>query len=435
MNVWNGSQFCNAKGAVSVGMDGRTEYGMKRWAERARLLIITSTFPRHLEDKEPPFVFELSRRLAKTFRVTILAPHAPGSKSLERMAGMVVVRYRYDIERWEQLAYDGGILAKLKHKPWLYLRVPLFLLGQGLAVWQLAQRLTFTVIHAHWVIPQGLMAVLATRLLTYKPALLVTCHGGDLFGLKGRFLTGIKRWVLHRADAVTVVSEAMQHTVIQELGICKEKVSIIPMGVDTQCVFTPPDQSRNRDPYTLLFVGRLVEKKGVLYLLEALVDVIQQYPACRLLIAGAGPDEPALQQQVHLLGIQERVIFLGNMKQCYLAELYRWATICIVPSIVAEGGDQEGLGLVLVEAMACECPVIASDLPAIRDAVIPGITGMLVPQKNSKALAGAIVELLANPQRRQDLSFQGQGHVRRFFDWKSISRRYATLLNDCSSRH
>ena len=134
------------------------------------LVITTSTFPRWEADSEPRFVYDLSRRLTAWFNVIVLAPHAAGAKTTELWHGMQIYRYRYAPTAWETLAYNGGITANLKQKPWKMLLLPLFFAGQCWALHKLLKTYPVAVVHAHWLIPQGLMAALALWGKSEKPA-------------------------------------------------------------------------------------------------------------------------------------------------------------------------------------------------------------------------------------------------------------------------
>ena len=158
---------------------------MSTRAPRISILVLTSTFPRWKGDVEPPFVHELARRLTDSFDVHVLAPHAPGSKRREILDGVHVHRFRYAPSVLERLAYQGGILANLKKSPLLFGLVPFFLAAQLLAAIHLLMRQPIQVIHAHWIFPQGMVALLARALSRSKAKVLCTSHGGDLYGLKG----------------------------------------------------------------------------------------------------------------------------------------------------------------------------------------------------------------------------------------------------------
>ena len=395
---------------------------------RPRVLVLTSTFPRWENDTEPAFIFELSRRLTVSFDVTVLSPRTPGSKRKENMAGLRVIRFPYFFSQWEKLAmHGGGILNQLKTNPAYYLMVPFFLLGQLLAIIRLVRNEHFDLIHAHWLIPQGFIAALSLLITGKRVPLLCTSHGGDLFALKGKGLQRLKRWVMDKSATLTVVSKAMKKTVV-DMGVAPDKVEVIPMGVDLKGLFTP-DPGVQRKTDELLFVGRLVEKKGVHFLLEAMPAVIKKHPTVRLILAGSGPMEQELRQQAQRLHLSEKIDFSGMVSQTRLPELYRTATLAIFPFIVAKSGDQEGFGLVQVEAMGCECPFIAGDLPAIHDIITHEENGLIFPSGNAQALADAIIKLLDDPELRGRLAVAGRKTVVQKFDWEVIAGKYAGVYD------
>lgn len=391
------------------------------------LLVTASTFPRWEGDSEPRFVYDLSQRLTETFKVIVLAPHAAGAKTDELWTGIQVHRYRYAPETWETLAYNGGITANLKQTPWKVLLLPLFFAGQWWALRQLLKTYPVTTVHAHWLIPQGLIAALALWGKSEKPALICTSHGGDLFGLQGTISTHLKRWVVQRCQALTVVSHAMLAPIHALVGTNPPPISVIPMGTDLQQTFIPCPKV-NRAPNQLLFVGRLVEKKGLPYLLHALQQLLPHHPDLQLVVAGSGPAQAELMQLSETLGIHQQVRFVGRMEHANLVQLYQTSTLAVFPFIQAADGDMEGLGLVMIEAMGCGCPVLASDLPAVRDVIHHGETGQLVAAADSTALAKAIESLLANPIQRHTLSTQALVAVHKSFDWESIAQHYQYYL-------
>lgn len=392
---------------------------------KPQILVLTSTFPRWKGDAEPPFVYELCRRLAASYEVWVLAPHAKGAAVREQFDGLNIVRYRYFPERLENIAYEGGITAKLRKTPANYLVLPFFLLSQWLAVRQLLRHRTFAAIHAHWLIPQGFVAITCAGART-RPPILCTSHGGDLFGLKGAVAGWLKRLVLRHAQHHTVVSEAMKDAEIA-LGAAPDRIDVIPMGVDLSETFVPEQTARSAT--SLLFVGRLVEKKGLAYLLEALPPLLADFPDLTLRIAGDGPDRPALEQLAASLGLAMHVRFLGRTDNAQLPALYQQAGIVAFPSVVAQNGDQEGFGLVAVEALGCECALVATDLPAMRDFLEDQANALIVPQKDTHSLTAALRTLLEDPALRARLGRAGRSSVLDRFDWPVIADRYATIVD------
>jgi glycosyltransferase involved in cell wall biosynthesis len=181
-------------------------------------------------------------------------------------------------------------------------------------------------------------------------------------------------------------------------------------------------------------VGRLVEKKGVRHLLEAVSLLASDYPDLRVTIAGDGPLRRDLERRAAALGIADRVVFLGALPHAALPDLYRRATLAVFPFVVAADGDQEGFGLVVVEAMGCGCPVVAHDLPAVRDSVEPNVTGVLTPPADAAALAAAIARSLDDPSTRAQHAAVALAIARERFDWSSIAARYRRLFDGLARR-
>jgi glycosyltransferase involved in cell wall biosynthesis len=260
---------------------------------------------------------------------------------------------------------------------------------------------------------------------------LVTSHGGDLYALQGRFLASLKRWVLGSADAISVVSNAMAEDCIR-LGIAREKIAVQSMGVDLDSKFTPDDSDASRDG--VIFVGRLVDKKGVEHLIEAMSLVTERYPDLRLTIVGDGPLRESLTDQARDIGVLANISFVGSVPNEEVPRYLRAAKIAVMPSVVAESGDQEGLGLVAVEAMGCGCAVVASDLPAVRDTVKDGFTGLMARPANGADLAEKIARLLDDETYRQMLAERVRHYAIEHFNWQAVGAAYARIIDDIIGR-
>ena len=399
--------------------------------ERAKpvLLVLTSTYPRWKGDHEPGFVHELSRRLADDFKVIALGPSAPGAKPRETLDGVDVVRYRYAPRRMETLVNDGGIVTNLRRHRWKVLLLPGFVMALAWRAWRLQRTERVDVIHAHWLIPQGSIAAFLGKLSRRPVPYLVTSHGADLFALKGRMLAALKRTVVRNAAAVTVVSHAMRDA-LARLGAEVDRVRGQPVGVDLQTRFVP-EASTRRSRDEILFVGRLVEKKGLRHLIDAMPAILERHPSARLRVVGFGPEEAERKSQVERLGLQSKVLFAGALSQSDLPERYRSAAVFVAPFVEAASGDQEGLGLVAVEAIGCGCPIVISDLPATRD-VLPESAGCKrVAPGDSVALADAVLDVLAHPQIHLRGIERCREQALQRFDWQAVSQAYAGILRAC----
>jgi glycosyltransferase involved in cell wall biosynthesis len=344
----------------------------------------------------------------------VLCPHAKGAKKLDVMDGVSIHRYRYAPESLESLVNNGGIIGNLKQSPVKWLLVPFFMLSQLISTCVAIRKFKPDIIHAHWIVPQGLILVVA-QLLVGKTPFILTSHGADLFALRGRLLGKLKSMVLNRATYITVVSEVMKQQAVS-LGANIEKISVMPMGVDFS-KFKPKDIARNKNE--ILFVGRLVEKKGVAYLIHAMDIVQQQLPDVHLNIIGFGPEEQSLKQLVNSLNLNARVSFLGAKKQDELVDHYQSASLFVAPFIEASNGDQEGLGLVTIEAIASKCPVLIGDVKAVADIPVERVC-----VADAVVFADKIIKCLTCGNYNANL----QEFFRLKFDWEFVAKTYRDLF-------
>jgi len=394
---------------------------------RPRLLVLASTYPRWKGDPEPGFVHELARRLCASFRVTVVTPDAPGAEPTGEMDGVHVIRYRYAPRRLQTLVHDGGILANLRRHPWKWLLLPTFVLGMMRAAWVACRDGGVDAVHAHWLVPQGVVAALVAAACKSKPKIVVTCHGADLHALGSAPMRALKRFAAKRAAAITVVSNPMVPKV-RDLVDGTASVEVMPMGVDLD-LFSPGGGC-GRSHSELLFVGRLVGKKGVRHLLDAMPKVLESFPGTRLKIAGFGPEQGNLQRQAERLGLASRVEFLGPVPQRDLPALYRNAAALVAPFVEAADGDQEGLGLVVVEALACGCPVVTTDIPAVSE-VFQGLAPPYCARAGSPdSLATEILRLLGDVGAARAHVAAMIPRLQQRFGWNAVAGGYARLLMD-----
>ena len=391
------------------------------------VLVLASTYPRWADDVEPGFVHELCRRLTAGFDVIALVPDAPGADPGGVVDGVEVIRYRYAPRALQTLVNNGGIATNLQRSWWKWLLVPGFVLGQYLAVNRLLKRRHVDVVHAHWLIPQGVVA----RRLKGHAAIpyLVTSHGGDLFGLRGRMLTALKRRVASSSSVMTVVSTAMRDEATR-LGLRPPRIDVLPMGVDMRNRFVP-DANGERATNELLFVGRLVPKKGLCHLLDALPAILARRPQVVLTIAGFGPEASPLRAQALQLGIADHVNFAGPVTQTELPGLYRRASLFVAPFVRDESGNQEGLPVVLMEAIGCGCPVIVGDVAGVHDLLGDAAGSVCVNPRDTASLASAIVGALEQADKAQARAQAVRMAVMERVDWEVIAAGYVRLLAAC----
>ncbi len=383
---------------------------------KKRLLVTASTFPRWEGDTEPRFVLDLSKHMLEEFDVTVLVPAAPGAKDNEILEGINVIRYHYfPIHKWETLCYPGAIVPRIKEKKVRVLLVPFLFLSLWFHLFKLLPQ--FDIVHAHWLIPQGIVQSF------FKKPYIVTGHGGDVTSLNKGICRKLKIRCLQKATHVTVVSKPLKD-IVQEL-VPELDVSVISMGVDTKKFdrkYYKSDYFGQNGKKVVLFVGRLAEKKGVCYLIEAMKNV-----DALLVIVGDGPLRKVLEEQAKALG--DKVRFLGSKTHEELKTVYASADIFVAPSITADNGDKEGLGLVILEAMTSGLAVVASDSGGIAQIVENGKNGILVKEKDSRSITGAINKILENEEFAKTIVENSKKKIKEY-DYSEIAGKYAKLISE-----
>jgi glycosyltransferase involved in cell wall biosynthesis len=310
---------------------------------------------------------------------------------------------------------------------------PLHVHLHGLFVNRLVRRLEGEVDMFHLHSP--LVPVIRTR----RP-LLMTAHSSvrhdvictpvnsfytALMKLQGPFSAGLELALLRRANAVN----ADAPHVAQQLGDAPgapRNILVSGNAID-DAIFNPPPDSQARERM-LLCAGRLSPGKGVEELLSAAAVVMQHDTSLRMVVAGDGPLRSALEQQALREGIAERVIFIGQVSDRQeLAALYRRAMLFVLPS------HHEGLPTVLLEAMACGCPVIATAVGGIPGVVHHAENGLLVPPRQAEILADAILQALADPAALERFSQNGLKTIRDGYTWEKLGaaylKEYARLID------
>lgn len=386
------------------------------------MLVLSTTFPAKKGDGTPEFVLTLAAELARGGRdVLVLAPRIPGSVRHEIIDGVEVQRFRYFPHRWERLA-DGAIVANLRARPADAVQIIPLLVAFTLASLKITRRFRPNVIHAHWIVPSGVIARLL-RLITRTPYI-VTVHGADAYTLESRSVRWLKRAVLRGAAATVPVSGDIAK-LLRQVGDVRPPV---PMGVDVERIRTEVGP-RQPIPGRVLFVGRLVDKKGADVLLRAAAEL----PTADVVIAGGGPLEADLRALAADLAISDRVTMLGSVpRAAVMAELSR-AAVLAMPSQVGAGGDQDGVPVVLGEALAAGVPVVASRLGGLGEYLHDGATARLVSPGSPTELAAALAELIDDPEAAAALAARATGDVLPQLSLERTARSYADLLAEVAA--
>ncbi len=382
--------------------------------ERKKLLVTASTFPRWEGDTEPRFVLDLCRYMTDKYDVTVLVPASPGAKEREVLEGVKVIRYHYfPIHRWETLCYPGAIVPRIKEKKIRIFLVPFLFMGLYFKLLRILPE--YDIVHAHWLIPQGIVQSF------FKKPYIVTGHGGDVASFNNGIVKKLKMRCLQNAKTVVTVSQKCK-AILEELNN-KIDVKVIPMGCDTS-KFGKENRIENYfnqyEKKVILFVGRLAEIKGVNYLIDAM-----QYIDALLVIVGDGPLRNELEEQSKKYG--KRVIFLGGKNHHDLPKIFASADVFVIPSITDSKGAQEGMPTVIFEAMASGTPVIGTNTGGIKEIIQDGQNGLLCEEKSSDQLADCICRILNDEELLEELK-TGAAETVKKYDYCNIARQYKAVL-------
>lgn len=343
-----------------------------------------------------------------------------------RFAGLRRVPAGLSVDPWESalLTRSDTPADKLRRR---------FFLATGVApnfVRSLA-RFRPVLLHAHFALDGAAALPLQKQL---RVPLLVTLHGYDAttrdealrHTIAGRIFLRRRQELRERARFFICVSEHI-HQQALERGVPESKIRTLPIGVDLKLFAPDPLRSRSRDPI-VLFVGRLVEKKGCEYLIRAMSQVEGRHPNAKLLIVGDGPLLDALRTQAR--ASLRSCTFLGSQPPNVVRDLMHRASLLAAPSIVASNGDTEGLPITLCEAQAIGLPIVAFQGPGVAEAVVENETALLVRSRDERCLAEAISTLLSEPDLAGRLGAAGRHRAEALFSLEKQTIRLEDLYTE-----
>ncbi len=407
-------------------------------AAALRILFLTQTYPRWPGDTAGPFIRELARGLVRGGdRVTVLAPRAEGVRPAWVDDGVEVHTFAYAPRRLEVLGYGRSLAADERIRLGAGLAAPLYLRAAASAVARHLARDPYDLLHAHWLAPNGLVA-LWPGVRRRNTLIAAGLHGSDVFLAEKAVARFAIRRALKRCQLLTGCSPELVERVLK-LGYHGKPYRVIPYGVDVD-LFSPaaeaadapggdgwrerlgiPDQAT-----VLLGVGRLATKKGFHVLVEVLPRLLAEFDDLHAVIAGGGD-----QMQELLAAVAEwqpehaaRVHFPGLVAHDDLPDLYRSADLFVLPAVHDPQGNVDGLPNVILEALASGLPVVATAISGIPLAIESGVEGLLIPEQDRLALEDAIAGLLRNPERRRRMGARARARAVSHLTWDIVAGAY-----------
>ncbi len=287
-------------------------------------------------------------------------------------------------------------------------------------------------VHTHdWLTAPAARALKHAR----KLPLIATIHAtesGRNYGLHTdlqRYISDVEWWLGYEAWRVICCSRYMQEEIQRVFQLPEDKIRMIPNGVEINNL-KPLDGQLKRSDFAapdekiIFFVGRLVQEKGVQILLEAAKRILPRYPKLKFIIGGDGIYRSNLQNLARQLGLNEKVYFTGYLDEIRRNALYAWAEVAVFPSLY------EPFGIVALEAMASQTPVIVADTGGLSEIVAHGVDGLKFYPGSSFSLAQMLLWLLADPQRGQNLAIQAYQKIQEQYNWQQIARQTQKIYRE-----
>jgi len=400
-----------------------------------KLAIITSSYPRYSGDGVGSFIHSLSKSLIHLgHHVTVLAPYDPADvENWQTTVDVRRVRFVWP-ESWSHLGHAQSLESDVRLKWHAYPLVALFSMFATIELLRFIHHEKPDVIYAQWLVPGGFIGAIAS-VLTGTP-LIISLHGSDVFvAERYRLLQPIVRFIFRQARHIIACSPDLAQRTIK-LGFPAEYITVIPYGVATEA-YAPQSENRsstrvmlgvNETTVIVMAMGRLVYKKGFDILIRAIPYVLKYFPETQFIIAGDGDLRTELSTLATKLHVSTAVRFIGHVPWDQTPAYLNAADILVVPSILDEAGNVDGLPNVLLEALASGCTIVASRIAGIPTVIQDGVNGLLVPSGDPQALAEALCQLLEDCTLRQKLAAMARQTAVETLSWEHIGQRVAAVL-------
>lgn len=389
-----------------------------------RILAVTHTYPLHPGDGTAPFVAAIVQGLAERgHALDVLLPDHPRLRQTDS-ENVRFLRYRYSPRRgWAPWGYGAALTGGSQATPAAALAFPAVLIALRWQLRKLVSSGRYDAVHAHWLVPNGWIASgLAARAAA---PLVVSLHGSDMtVAERAKLLHPEWRRALARVGALTAPSDDLRLRA-ERLGANPATAWTVHYGVDTDAFAPRAADSSLRarlgtpdDGLLVVAVGRLVEKKGFRYLIEA----VSRVERVHLAIVGEGDLRPELERIARRSG--GAVAFPGEFDREGVADAVAAADIFAAPSVVDGSGNVDGLPNTLLEALSAGRPVVASAIAGIPEVVTDGVNGLLVPEGDVAALAGALAQLRDDAGLRDRLGLEARRRAVRELGWNVTAEAF-----------
>ena len=402
-----------------------------------RIVMVASSYPRFKGDSVGSFMEPIAQGIAaRGHEVHLVAPWHPkwARPKIDRGVHFHLFHYA-PVQSLNTFGYAEGMRADVRLRASAVAVAPLAILAGWFKALRVAQKKRATIMHAHWVIPGGVIGAAAAGSIP----LIISLHGSDVFVAERHPAARVAaRAAFNRARWVTACSEDLRARAVA-IGAAADRSNVISYGVDSER-FKPDADSRARgrhmlgvaDNVPLVFaVGRLVKKKGFEYLIDAAAMLKRDHPRLRVAIAGSGDLDASLRARARDAGLGDSVQFLGEVLHDDVPTLLAAADVAVAPSVHDDAGNVDGLPNTVMEIMASGTPLVATTAGGIGGVATDGTTARLVPERDVPALAAAIESLLRDRSAAMLIGTQARELVCRQHSWARVAEDFEAVYQRC----
>lgn len=400
---------------------------------------MTSSFPRYRGDGTAPFVKSISESLQKRgHHVEVVAPFDIDAVS-DLESKVAVHRFRYTFPaRFHIMGHARSLNADVRLTPLTYLLLPFYIFAATMKLITVSKNMKAEIVHNHWVLPNGVPTAIACKIL--KIPFVISLHGSDIFvANKNKFFKWVAKWVFSQASYVTACSQEL----FDQAKIINPEINIqlLAWGADPE-VFKPiKDREKIRKKYgwgmhevIIISLGRFVYKKGFDRLISIVPELISENVNLRVVIGGSGPLEEDLLNLVRKLDIEKYVSFPGRIPWDEVPEFLAAADIFVLPSQRDSAGNLDGLPTVLLEAMACGLPCVATEIGGVNLVINHGNNGYLISGGNNSSLLTHISSLVLDDELIKLFGQRSRLSIIQKNNWNNVAKYFEDLFEKSINR-
>jgi glycosyltransferase involved in cell wall biosynthesis len=397
-----------------------------------RIAVLTSSYPRFQGDGTAPFVMSITESLAKLgHTIQVVAPYDISVKN-DLISTVPIKRFKYI---WPNnlhiMGHARSLKADVKLRPLVLFLLPFFLIASTINLIKECRRIDAQIIHAHWVLPNGFIAAIASKILGIP--FIISLHGSDIFMADRNFLfRAIARWTFKQSSYVTACSQELYD---RAKKINKDiNIELIPWGANPEIFKPTVDRTKIREKYgwsseeiVITTLGRMVYKKGFDQLILIAKELSNINTPFKIIIGGSGPLENPLRKMAEEQDVLDLISFPGQIPWNEVPDFLAASDIFVLPSRRDKAGNLDGLPTVLLEAMACGLPCIASDVGGVNLVINEGVDGFIFQPKDLDRMQKCLAILIENKQLRESFGTESRRQIIEEFNWENVAKSIEKL--------